>query len=439
MRKLTVKNFSVIKEAELEFGKITVLIGPQSSGKSLLSKLAYFLGTHTINEALDSVINGELLDQFRLKLLRKLLDWFPIETWKEEDTFVKFECGEFFAEARVVSIAEGSTAEFRFSPRFEEVFLELRGLAGVAGGLSSEFSSDRREQIRGRFNLLLTASSAGHPFVYQSLYIPSGRTFFSNLSLGFSALQNTNIDPLVREFAPKIAWGEAWKPNPILGNPAIERLDLIRRDMDSLAGGYIEGRNTNALFRRFSDGRKIPLTLLSSGTQELLPLLNVLQQIITSQRDRVLYPRSNSLPGLPNYPVASKGLIYLEEPEANVFPSTQYDLIRLFASLSSEQVLDFSWVITTHSPYILSSFNNLLEAWQAGHTDEQRAEAVRAVIEENYWVNPDEFWAYAIDDGYLKSIMDEETHLISDNFLDSVSERIGGEFDDLLRIGYVQA
>jgi len=34
VRKLTVKNFSVIKEAELEFGKITVLIGPQSSGKA---------------------------------------------------------------------------------------------------------------------------------------------------------------------------------------------------------------------------------------------------------------------------------------------------------------------------------------------------------------------------------------------------------------------
>jgi predicted ATP-dependent endonuclease of OLD family len=35
VRTLTVKNFSVIKEAKLEFGKITVLIGPQSSGKSL--------------------------------------------------------------------------------------------------------------------------------------------------------------------------------------------------------------------------------------------------------------------------------------------------------------------------------------------------------------------------------------------------------------------
>ena len=45
MRKLTVKNFSVIKEAELEFGKITVLIGPQSSGKSLLVQTGVFSWT----------------------------------------------------------------------------------------------------------------------------------------------------------------------------------------------------------------------------------------------------------------------------------------------------------------------------------------------------------------------------------------------------------
>ena len=54
MRKLTVKNFSVIKDAEstpLEFGKITVLIGPQSSGKSLLCKLAYFFGLEMISQA----------------------------------------------------------------------------------------------------------------------------------------------------------------------------------------------------------------------------------------------------------------------------------------------------------------------------------------------------------------------------------------------------
>ena len=36
VRTLEVENFSVIKRARLEFGRITILIGPQASGKSLL-------------------------------------------------------------------------------------------------------------------------------------------------------------------------------------------------------------------------------------------------------------------------------------------------------------------------------------------------------------------------------------------------------------------
>jgi len=37
--KLIVKNFGPIKEAELELGKVTVFIGEQASGKSVLAKL----------------------------------------------------------------------------------------------------------------------------------------------------------------------------------------------------------------------------------------------------------------------------------------------------------------------------------------------------------------------------------------------------------------
>lgn len=439
MRKLTVKNFSVIKEAELEFGKITVLIGPQASGKSLLCKLAYFLSSQMIDTALESVANKESLAEFRLKLVAKFVDWFPTDTWKEDSTSVRFESGKFFAEVAVVSLAGGSTVELGFSQDFEDTFLELRALPDDAGGLSSDFAANRREQIRGKFNLLITNPEHGHAFVYQSLYIPAGRTFFTNSTLGFSALQNPDIDPLVREFAPKIAWGDAWRPNPVVGNEALWRLDQIRQEIIALAGGSIVGRNTNAKFRRTSDLREISLSLLSSGTQEILPLLNVLEQMATIQRDRILFPRPNSLPGMERHIVSSKGLIYVEEPETSVFPATQYGLVRLFAHMSYERILDFSWVITTHSPYILSSFNNLLEAWQSGHMDEPRSIATRTVIDEKYWVNPDEFRAYSINDGYLKSIMDQETHLISDNFLDSVSERIGGEFDELLRIGYVEA
>src|ERR1700690_2227751 len=81
MRKLTVKNFSVIKEAELEFGKITVLIGPQARGKSLLCKLAYFLGGEIIGTAVESLINKSPWEDFQQTVLRDFHSRFSTNGW----------------------------------------------------------------------------------------------------------------------------------------------------------------------------------------------------------------------------------------------------------------------------------------------------------------------------------------------------------------------
>jgi len=42
MRRLVVKNFSCIKSANIQLSPLTAIIGPQSSGKSVLLKLIYF-------------------------------------------------------------------------------------------------------------------------------------------------------------------------------------------------------------------------------------------------------------------------------------------------------------------------------------------------------------------------------------------------------------
>ena len=42
MQKLTIKNFGPIKSASLDFKRVNVLIGPQSSGKSTILKIASF-------------------------------------------------------------------------------------------------------------------------------------------------------------------------------------------------------------------------------------------------------------------------------------------------------------------------------------------------------------------------------------------------------------
>jgi hypothetical protein len=133
--------------------------------------------------------------------------------------------------------------------------------------------------------------------------------------------------------------------------------------------------------------------------------------------------------------VWSKNLVYLEEPEANIFPETQYELVRLFAWLSHEPTLDFSWVITTHSPYILSAFNNLIEAGQAARNNPTLHDEVARIIPERYWIKEGDFKAYAIEDGKLRSILNE-SGFIEGNYLDQVSEVIGNEFDELLRLEY---
>jgi hypothetical protein len=290
------------------------------------------------------------------------------------------------------------------------------------------------EQVGAQIRLLINGD-----YVDDSVYIPAGRAFFLNQSMGLNALANPHIDPIVRDFSLEVRLGEPWNPNPISGEKVLKVLDEIRREMTRIAGGYAEGFGSSIGFRRFSDGKTIPLPFLSSGTQELIPLFNVLGQIAVRQRDRIIFPRKDNLPGMPSEIVVSKGRIYLEEPESNIFPLAQKDLVRLFARLSGEPRLDFSWVITTHSPYILTAFNNLIEAGQVARAKPELKSEVAKLIPEQYWIKEGEFKAYAIEDGVLTSIVAKDTGLVSANYLDQVSETIGMEFDELLRLGYVES
>ena len=93
VRTLEVENFSVIKKARLEFGRITVLIGPQASGKSLLCKLAYFLGGEVIEVAVESLMKellGGVSEDRWERIQFKILD-----SWMAEEELQGF---FFFAE-----------------------------------------------------------------------------------------------------------------------------------------------------------------------------------------------------------------------------------------------------------------------------------------------------------------------------------------------------
>jgi hypothetical protein len=60
-------------------------------------------------------------------------------------------------------------------------------------------------------------------------------------------------------------------------------------------------------------------------------------------------------------------------------------------------------VITTHSPYILTAFNTLIEAQRAAKKTGKR-DKVAAIVPEHNWVSEDDFAAYAIQNHVAASI-----------------------------------
>jgi hypothetical protein len=433
VRTLTVKNFSVIKDAKstpLDFGRITVLIGPQASGKSILCKLAYFLRGEIPGIAVDSLLDRRPWEDFLGAVDRGFTERFLTSGWLRTNSEAGYASQRFAAKLHGKGDPVKPEIGYSFSENFENLYKLIWNNPGKQLPSASASRSELRRDLFVEFSLLQDRKRTE-----SSTYIPSGRALFTDASKSILALQNPEIDQITKRFAGLIAWDSRWKAGYLTtGRDVIQEVESA---MYRIAGGSVVVVGGRPFFLS-SDGSNLPLSVQSSGTLELLPMFNVVDQLACSQED--IYARTAAAEISPIADISDHSpLIYLEEPEAHIFPKTQYELVKLFAQLTNDPILNFDWVITTHSPYILSAFNNLIEASQVVTAKPELRDEVAKLIPEQYWIKSSDFKAYCIHDGDLESIMDGETGLISANYLDSVSETIGVEFDELLRLGYVES
>jgi hypothetical protein len=232
-----------------------------------------------------------------------------------------------------------------------------------------------------------------------SSYIPAERNLLSTLNSSIWSLISSNID-----FPDSILF--------FAKNFEKARNEINYIDIPFMNIRYFnkEGNDTVS----FNNGFSINLSQSASGYQSMIPLVLLMEH----QRTKSFYR------------------FIIEEPELNLYPTTQKELIySLIGGLQPN--IDYKnaeWVITTHSPYVLSSFNTLMLAYKVGNqSDELRAE-VEKIIPSRCWVNPDEFAAYYVDNGTVRSIINPQTGLIADNELDDVSEELADEQDKLLAL-----
>ena len=125
-----------------------------------------------------------------------------------------------------------------------------------------------------------------------------------------------------------------------------------------------------------------------------------------------------------------KTYFIIEEPESHLFPEAQKAITELISIAKNDRN---KVLITTHSPYILGSINNLLYANKvAGSIGTEKVEdIVPARMRLSYEV----LGAYYLESGKINNILDAEYQDIDHEVIDGVSTVINEVYEKLVGLG----
>ncbi|MCC5069113.1 ATP-binding protein [Xanthomonas campestris pv. raphani] len=419
---IRVENFSCIKSAELIVGDFTILIGPQASGKSILSKLIYFF-TDQISKQYDRVVEQKPFEAFSDDIKSRFAEWFPVAAWGKDKFKIEFEMGEYKVRLTRTSYDDSVRDNLRIwtsglvkqhYKHSSDLIKKLR--QSTAKKVRSEFADiELSWSLRDSASKQLSME-VGKDYVEYQTFIPAGRSFFTTLGRAFMAFEGRAMDPITIQFGRYFTAMQddaRWRRS--------RRLSGLDAELGTVLGGTVIWKDETPSLR-CSDGRVMPFSALSSGQQELLPLVTALSRF--GGRNTRAQEFSH--------------LLYIEEPEAHLFPNSQSQLLKVLAALVNQNNKNRRLVITTHSPYVLATANNLIKAGSLANTlSASKREILDKIVDPAHQLERGTVRAYAIIDGYLKGIIDEDG-LVAADYLDSISGEIGQQFSSLLELEFTE-
>lgn len=384
---LIVKNFGPIKDATVDFKRVTVFIGPTGGGKSTLAKLAAVFRNdywQMRNEENKKTCFDDLLDGYQISDYLKANGQLK---WQQPDANV------IYTEQRLIHNNGSSKRQERYE----------KGQR-VIGQPISQLS--KPELIR-----LIETATPEVSYAFELMQEPDAVVYYIPAERAFSAVLASSLAGLTLN---KIAIPETLLHFLNEFNGAQNRLYTSPLEIPFLQVSY-------RLFNKqprldLGSDETIELSRSASGMQAVVPMMLVIQDATTAS-----FVPSNF----------SQSFI-IEEPELNLYPTAQQGLLNWLVEKCTKGENDLT--ISTHSPYILSSCNLLLEAYKVAQQRPDLEAEIAAIVPKACWLNPDEFAAYYVADGTVKPITDERTHLIGGNELDSVSGDISDSFRQLLRL-----
>lgn len=422
MENLQIENFLSIEKIDIELKKINIFIGPQAQGKSVIAKLIKYFKDYPSN-IITYISEGKTKrDIIREEKLR-FLKVFPERYWISESFKIKYSNKHYFIE---ISNNNKGKLSITVSEKIVNTIKKLCGFTRkesdtlIDSPMSDTLSRRKKRDIDHELRKILSHElfGANDAKIELVLYIPAGRSFFANLQKNvFSFLSsNIEIDYFLTEFGA--IYEQTKKGMPFFQKDIPTHVNKLVETL--ISGKYITEKGEDFIK---SNAKKVNLSNSSSGQQESLPMALMLST----------WPYLYS-----NY----ERSFIIEEPEAHLFPEAQSIVVSLIASAYKRAESYCSYTVTTHSPYILSAFNNLIQAGNvlSSLTEKKNhlKESLFKLVPESQIIKFNDVTAYMVNNGKVERILDKELNILNANEIDRISSVFSDTFDKLIEMEYYQ-
>lgn len=396
--KLKIDKFGPISNYTFDINDINLFIGESATGKSIVTKLIYICNTFIRFVNSKECDKDLLVSKFQLKVEQSFENSYSNIF---QDAYHDFDFTFYYTDEKYIHFYHNyeSGYKIKFSNTLKT---EIKEIYTDFQKKFKEFEKNTKEELTyPTIYTYILLQEIRKIFTRENyIYIPAGRSSFTLLSKNiYSILENkVELDYIFTQFGNLFEMNK--KKFSSINEKLVKSHDVFvqAKYKELLKGDYVFENDEDRLY--INQNEFLPLNQISSGQQELLPALMILWSL---------------------FDVKTSTTIIFEEPEAHLFPKDQQRLIELLVYILNHNKTKIKFLITTHSPYVLETFNNHLKKDKIkGITIEDDE------IQKLEPLNPRKLNAYLMEKENVSEILDEELGLIDDKLLNS--------FNDITRI-----
>lgn len=425
MAQLIIRNIGPIKDIDITLNKINVIIGPQSSGKSTINKIACFCSWVEKKVSLEQSFDFFIKDD---NFITNLITFHKLDGYFNNNSVILY---------------TSSVVKFSFEYGSKALSFEWVN--------QYDYIRTKISYIPAERNIVSLISD------WKQVNLPKNNifNFMSDWNIArktYSPENNLNIDYL----KTKYFYDEIFDIDylELFDGKKIQLINASSGQQSMIPLYILINYFTKSIYEKKTDTNIEDKERNSKLTTRLLTksLLDVIDNDINIDDENEVLKYISTILKVKgkgkNISISAKGKdfldllskyfsrfteinytsLFIEEPELNLFPSTQKSLLYFMINAMKEK--EHRLFLTTHSPYILYSLNNCIMGWLVKNNMPE--DIANSLESHNSWIDPKLVSAWQIKDGEVFSIQEHHTNSIGKHYFNQIMNETMDEYYTML-------